>query len=339
MIQCIFTLDYEIFGSGKGTLTEHVLEPANALAEVFLASGRRFVVFPEVAELEAISSTSADPHSDQVAPQLRRFRDQGFEIGLHFHPWWYNAQRARGEWRLDYAEYNLCVLPRSLIAARIERALAFLRGLLRDPGFTPCAYRAGHLLMQPAAAVVEALTSRGIGVDSSLFKGGYWREHGQDYRAALANPPMWRFDDDPNVPHPHGRMIEIPVHAEMVPTWRMLTGKRMSLERRSAAVSRSGRRILDRLRNVRLTRAVKFDYCVLSADELTAMLDAARRQDVQDPAVLRPLVAIGHTKDLTDLETVKRLLGYLDKHSIPDSGFEPFCVAARSACSREARVS
>ena len=66
---------------------------------------------------------------------------------------------------------------------------------------------------------------------------------------------------------------------------------------------------------------MKFDFCVLSFDEMTAMIESVRRQDEQDPAVLRPLVAIGHTKDLIDLDVVQRLLGYLEQRRIPVSTF------------------
>ena len=339
MIECVFTLDYEIFGSGRGTLAEHVLEPARRLGDLFRAAGQRFVVFPEVAELELIAAAHADPDVLGVSEQVRTFHQQGFEIGLHFHPWWYNARRAADEWVLDHAEYNLCTLPPARIRELIDRSLRFLRGLVGEPGFTPLSYRAGHLLLQPAAAVVDVLASRGIQVDSSVFKGGFWREHAQDYRPAMENPPVWRFDADPNVSDPCGRMLEVPIHTEMVPTWKMLTGKRLSLERRSAAVSKSARRIVDRLRNVRFHRAVKLDFCVLSFDELTAMIEAVRRQDEQDPTVLRPLVAIGHTKDLIDMEVVDRLLGYLNHLRIPVSSFGRVCSQCGVAPRQEAQES
>ena len=282
-------------------------------------------LFPEVAELEQIALASADPDAGSIAPQIRSLRQQGFEVGLHFHPWWYNARRERDGWVLDHSEYNLCTLPPARIASLVDRGLRFLRGLVGDPGFTPLSYRAGHLLLQPAVTVVDVLASRGIQVDSSVFKGGFWREHAQDYRPAMRNPPVWRFDADPNVENPAGRMLEVPVHTEMVPTWKMLTGKRLSLERRSAAVSKSARRIVDRLRDLRLHRAVKFDFCVLGFDEMVAMIESVRRQDERDPSVLRPLVAIGHTKDLIDLDVVHRLLGYLEQRRIPVSSFGRVC--------------
>ena len=54
MLECIFTLDYEIYGDGHGSLRELVYEPAKRLKEVFEDAGAKLVVFVEVAELEKI---------------------------------------------------------------------------------------------------------------------------------------------------------------------------------------------------------------------------------------------------------------------------------------------
>ena len=35
MIESIFTIDYEIYGNGEGSLKEHVYEPAEKLMAVF----------------------------------------------------------------------------------------------------------------------------------------------------------------------------------------------------------------------------------------------------------------------------------------------------------------
>jgi hypothetical protein len=325
MIECIFTLDYEIFGSGKGTLAEFVLEPAERLRDLFRRADQRFVLFPDVAELELISTTETDPDIGNVRQQIQSLYDQGFEVGLHLHPWWYNARRRGNEWMLDYSEYNLCTLPTARIAHLIDRGLQFLRDTIENPDFTPLSYRAGHLLLQPAGEVVKVLASRGIRLDSSVYKGGVWQQHNLDYRPSLKHGYFWRFDIDPNLEDANGRMLEIPIHTEMVPTWRMLTGKRVSLERRSARVSRTPRRVIDRLRDLRLRRATKFDYCVLSFDEMKSMIDSVRRLDNEDPTVFRPLVAIGHTKDLVDLSTVERVIEYLANMCIPVSNFRGVC--------------
>ena len=51
MIECIFTLDYEIYGNGSGDLATLVLEPTERLLTLFRSRGHRFVVFVEAAEL------------------------------------------------------------------------------------------------------------------------------------------------------------------------------------------------------------------------------------------------------------------------------------------------
>ncbi len=45
MIECVFTLDYEIYGNGEGSLPDLVLDPTRRLAEVFRELQALFVVF------------------------------------------------------------------------------------------------------------------------------------------------------------------------------------------------------------------------------------------------------------------------------------------------------
>ncbi|MHC1725268.1 MAG: hypothetical protein AB9866_04520 [Syntrophobacteraceae bacterium] len=193
MIECIFTIDYEIFGNGQGSLKELVYDPTEKLAAVFKKYNSRFVVFAEVAELEMIEANKADPYIDQVKLQLRRLLADGFEVGLHIHPWWYNARYENGSWILDHSEYNLCALPRNRITQIVDRSISYLRNMLDEPGYTPLSFRAGHLLFQPSQTLAGVLSERGVKVDSSVYKGGLWHQHNLDYRPALRNGYFWRF--------------------------------------------------------------------------------------------------------------------------------------------------
>ena len=111
MIECIFTIDYEIYGNGEGSLKELVFEPAKRLKTIFDEAGAKFVVFVEAAELEKIDTFRTDPAIDQVKDQIREFHQDGYEIALHLHPQWCNARYENEKWNLDYTEYNLCTLP------------------------------------------------------------------------------------------------------------------------------------------------------------------------------------------------------------------------------------
>ena len=320
MIECVFTIDYEIYGNGKGSLRDLVWEPAERLRMLFSEANARFVVFPEVAELEMMDTLATDDGIAAVKEQLRDFHRDGFEIGLHMHPWWYNAEYDRGQWRLDDSEYNLCALPSERIEHMVERSIAYLRRTLGAPDFTPLSFRAGHLLFQPARAAASALARHGIKLDSSVYKGGVWPQHKLDYRRALRNGYFWRFTEDSVLPDPNGALLEIPIHTQMVPIWTMLTSKRVGLERRGTTVARAGQKIVARLKAAaRLRRPLKFDYCAMTTHEIARMLECVMREDRDDPASYRPLVAIGHTKDLVDYETVASLLSYLKENGIPVS--------------------
>src|SRR5438552_6310746 len=91
MIEFIFTLDYEIYGNGQGSLRKLVLDPTQRLAEVFEEFDAPFVVFAEAVEFAKIEEARSDPDITAVRAQLRELRTGGHEIGLHLHPWWAGA--------------------------------------------------------------------------------------------------------------------------------------------------------------------------------------------------------------------------------------------------------
>jgi hypothetical protein len=330
MIEFVFTIDYEIYGNGVGALQELVLEPTERLRNIFRKWHSRFVAFVEVAELELIEANGTDSAIDQVKHQIQNLYKEGFELGLHVHPQWHNGRYENGRWVLDYAEYNLCTLPRERIVQIVDRSIAYFRNVLSRPDFTPISFRAGNWLFQPAQTAVSVLAARGIKIDSSVFKGGLQYQYRLDYRRALKNGYYWKFTDDTNAPDQQGLLLEIPIHTEMIPAWKMLTAKRIGLQRKGASGPQTGKKMLYRLLDfLRLRHPLKLDFCRMTLDELISMVDRAIKEDQQNPLAYRPLVAIGHTKDLVDFETVESFLSYLGQKRIAVSTFEeisPKCV-------------
>src|SRR5262245_61065613 len=312
MIECIFTIDYEIYGNGEDSLKELVYEPTERLIATFKKWNARFVTFVEAAELERIEAEGTDPHMDFVRRQIRDLYEEGFELGLHLHPQWYNGRYENGRWLLDDSEYNLCTLPKERIAHIVERSLNYLRTVLGEHDFTPLSFRAGNWLFQPTGIAASVLAEQGIKIDSSVFKGGLQHNNGLDYRPALKNGFYWRFQEDVNVHDPNGRMIELPTYSVMVPSWEMATPKRVGMGQKSSTTSLSGLKKIRRYRDfLRLRYPLKLDFCRMTLSELTNMMDEAIREDQEDPISFRPIVAIGHTKDLIDFETVESFLSYL----------------------------
>lgn len=322
MIDFIFTVDYEIYGNGTGGLRDLVYEPAERLRDIFQKWGARFVNFVEVAEFEKIETCGTDPAIDFVTKQIQELYRDGFEIGLHLHPQWFNACFEGGEWVLDYSEYNLCTLPRPRIAEIIERSLDFLRHIVGRSDFTPLSFRAGNWLFQPTQTAASVLAENGIKIDSSVFKGGLQHTHNLDYRPALRNGYSWRFSRDVNEPDPSGPWIEVPIYTEMVPFWKMPTSKRMGFKNQFGIAGRSTKQKLIRSFDfLRFRYPRKLDFCRMTLGELTSMMDKIIREDREGPESFRPIVAIGHTKDLTDFDTTDSFLSYLKTNQIAVSTF------------------
>lgn len=312
MIEVIFTLDYEIYGNGEGSLRELVLEPAERLKALFERNNSRFVIFAEAAELEMIEAKGADPAVDLVKQQLGDFHSRGYELGLHLHPQWYNARFLDGEWKLDYSEYNLCTLPCDRIHYLVEHSIDYLRGIIGDSDFTPVSFRAGNWLLQPTGVIAKVLAEHGIKIDSSVYKGGLQNRYKLDYRGSRKNGYCWKFSEDINIADPKGILLEIPTFTKMVPIWKIFTGKRIGLERKGPARTQHRQQRLARLRDfLRFHHPMKLDFCRLTAAEMIRMFDQEMEKDQRNPAPFRPIVAIGHTKDLVDLEAVASFLSYV----------------------------
>lgn len=323
MIECIFTLDYEVYGNGTGALQDLVYEPAERLQEIFRKWNARFVVFVEAAELRQIEAWGTDRAIGDVKRQIQEFHRDGFEIGLHLHPQWCNARHEKGKWILDNDEYNMCTLPRQRISQIVGQSIDYLREAVGRSDFTPLSFRAGNWLFQPTETAATVLAEKGIQIDSSVFKGGLQHNNAMDYRPALRNGYYWSFGRDVNEPDPLGKWIEAPIYTDMVPLWRMPTSKRFGFSGGQGMGTRGAKQKLNRaLDLLRLWYPRKLDFCRMTLRELTTTLERIVREDQGAPDVYRPIVAIGHTKDLTDPQTVDAFLSFLRTNEIRVSTFE-----------------
>ncbi|MBN1479180.1 hypothetical protein EH223_15925 [candidate division KSB1 bacterium] len=321
MIVCIFTIDYELYGNGDGNLYQQVYEPAERLQQIFLSRNARFVTFVEVAELEIIEAHGTDSAIDKVKKQLRDLYKNGFEIGLHVHPQWYNARYDQGHWQLDEFEYNLCALPKDRIEHIINRAINYLRKVLNQPDYIPLCFRNSNWLFQPSQDLAGLLVDQGIKVDSSVYKGGFQHKHHLDYRRALKNGYFWKFARDVNIPDPSAQLLEIPTYSRMVYTWQLLSQKRMRIQQQASA-GYPLKAKLDRLTDfLHVRQPLKLDFCRLTIKELVHMFDRVLKDEKKAPESFKPIVAIGHTKDLQDYATIEAFLAYLQKHEIALSTF------------------
>jgi hypothetical protein len=185
---------------------------------------------------------------------------------------------------------------------------------LNDADYTPLSFRAGNWLFQPTQPAAKILSSRGIKIDSSVFKGGLQLQNNLDYRPAIKNGFFWKFQNDVNKPVNSGEIIEVPIYSEMVPPWRMATRKRLGLQ---ATSKENLKNKINRILNLaRPFQPLKLDFCRMTIEELTGMMEKIIKDDRQSPQNFKPIVSIGHTKDLVDFKTVEFFLSYLKQNNV-----------------------
>lgn len=321
MIDCIFTLDYEVYGNGEGSLRDLVLDPTRRLAELFQEFGARFVVFVEAVEFAKMEEAQSDPDIVGVRAQLRELRAAGHEMALHLHPWWANARYQDGRWRLDWRERSICALAPDRVEAIVSGAISYLREALHDPHFTPLSFRSGLWVMQPTPIIANVLARHRVRVDSSLFKGGRVHGLGLDYRPALGNDGSWRFSNDVNVPDTDGALWEFPIHTQLVPFWRMLGRKRLKLQSRTRSAS-LGTPLPRCWRDfVRFRYPRKLDFCRMTFEEMREAIEEVIEETERRPRERSPIVAIGHSKDFVDIEAVRCVLSFLQERGVAVTTF------------------
>jgi hypothetical protein len=317
MLEFIFTLDYEIYGNGQGTLAECVINPAKEFIKLFSNYKFPAVVFPEILELKKIDEFSTDSDIGKVKLQLREIYESGHEIGLHVHSWWSNAYFASGRWQLDRREINLCILGEERISTIINEAVVSLSTFINESDFRPITFRNGYWIMQPSKDISTVLGSRDILIDSTLFKAGHLHKYGVDYRPSLRNNYYWKFTQDINKPEKDGLLIEVPIFTNLVPFWKMFTrlikrtGENKSIDSGFENIESSR---LSRIKDfLRFRYPQKLDYCFMKPSDIVSIIDLLKAEDKKQPDVYKPIVLIGHTKNLVSLNCLDIILKYLKK--------------------------
>jgi hypothetical protein len=314
VIDLSLTLDYEIRGDGRGDVDRLIVQPTRRFLDLCEREGCRATLFVEVAELMRMEREPA--HRGALARVRRQLRDahaEGHDLQLHIHPQWFHAQYIDGLWSLNESVTTLAQLGSEAAGDRVRAGRDFLAELLaptRRPYLCE-AFRAGGWAMQPTRPIFDALTSAGITVDSSVFKGGRGpTEAAFDYSGAASHVYPWYFDPDdvsrvdPR-PGPTHRCLEMPIYAEPRAFVSFLTRKRYVLERHRQEDSfpgglplrRSAAHGLSVLRTLGSNAAMKLDFCRCNRRELRSMLHRIGKLAPREPGASVPVVAIGHSKD------------------------------------------
>jgi len=324
MINFIFSLDYEIFGNGSGSLIDHVYLPTLKLNQLFIDYGLRYVNFVEVAEFSKIKQLNSSADITLVEEQIKEMYTNNFEIGLHIHPQWFNATFENNQWQLDYSEYSLANLSQETIDNYFCLGIEYLRSVSGNDFFLPTSFRAGNWLIQPSNKIASSLIKSGIKIDSSVFRGGRQRFHSLDFRDYPNDLYYWKFSSEVLEPNTEGKLIEVPIYSTMVYLWQMYSKKRKNIHLSMRQRKGIKYKLLTKLDNIRLKYPQKLDFTKMTFNELRKTIDNLISIDNKTIEIIKPVVLIGHSKNLFDFDTIKKLLNYIMHKQIPIITFSEF---------------
>ena len=93
MFHIIITVDYEIFGNGKGNVKRHIIKPAERLINIASKYRVPITIMMETCEYHAFSCFEKDIKNDfgyspskLIEKQLRSAYESGHDVQLHIHP-------------------------------------------------------------------------------------------------------------------------------------------------------------------------------------------------------------------------------------------------------------
>lgn len=165
----IISFDYEIFlGENSGTVEKSLLEPTDAILDIFEEEKARGVFF-----IDTLFLTRCREHLPEkfkkISKQILRMRRLGCEIGMHLHTHWIDAIFQENSWDLSEKRYfRVQDVPRELRGHLIKQSFAVLKEVTGDVHFMPSSFRAGGWCADPFDIIQNEVMKEGIIIDSSI---------------------------------------------------------------------------------------------------------------------------------------------------------------------------
>jgi hypothetical protein len=341
-IQLVLSDDWELRGSGSGSMRAIQFSTLRGLREIYEGVGLRGSFNAEVMQQLAHQSRRGEfPELGELADEwddlVRETYAAGHDVQLHVHPQWSDAAYEDGQWSLR-GSWSILDYPREELLAMLARCKDYLEALLRpvDPGYRCLTFRSGSWCIAPSPYVLDVLVELGIEVDVSIADGIDFdtRHLKLDYRD-LDEPflPYYpELGDARRVAATGGPIVAVPTHTFR----RSVTGRGLRFAARAAQkrapwlrpVTRAlvapsdspvARADYDRrayfedewgtdgaARRAAALLSVKVsDLSELSYLETWEMRRDVRRRARRSGWPVVPVVIENHTKDLGDLEPLR----------------------------------
>jgi hypothetical protein len=107
----------------------------------------------------------------------------------------------------------------------------------------------------------------------------------------------------------------------MVYFWKMYSPKRKKIHEEMNKRKNLKYQLLSKLEKIKIKYPKKFDFTKMTFSEMKEMIDNIIRIDKDSSNILKPVVLIGHTKNLFDYKTIDKFLKYTIENNITVTTF------------------
>nr|WP_320118831.1 hypothetical protein [uncultured Marinifilum sp.] len=332
------TLDYELFGSGRGNVFQHIIEPTERLLTICSEHNVKLSIFFEVVEYWKIKEYYENGLSmgyqcnpaDAMKEQIIRAYQQGHDVQLHVHPQWIDAKYTNDKWVLNLDYWRLPQLPMQAN----ESISMGLNDLIRNgkrcleewlqainPDYKCNIIRAGGYNVDPSQNLIKVLKDNDFVADSSVYYGGIMNSDlsKYDYSELSQEIPYWyssRFSLLKEERNESG-ILELPVFADNIRRIHKYDWVRIrsALKNKTNAVEKFKNNSLKKskwemLGFILAKEAVTWDFCLFSTFKMKRYLKKVNKIQLKSPYPFHPFVLVGHPKDFYYSDALTYIIKY-----------------------------
>ncbi|MFA9370773.1 MAG: hypothetical protein ACERIH_03610 [Labilibaculum antarcticum] len=344
MISLCLTLDYELFGSGRGDVFKHIIEPTDRLLEICKQHSIKLSIFFEVVEYWKIKEAyengismgySSNP-ATAMKEQIKRAYSLGHDVQLHLHPQWIDAKYENKEWVLNLDYWRLPEVP-DLANETISMGLSELIGKgkqtlesilqAENPDYKCNILRAGGYNIDPSDRLLKVLKEHSFIADSSVYFGG--KAEGNlsryDYSDILESKAYW-YASNTSLASANGAgsgFLELPIYARKMKRFLKYDAVRI----RSAMQNKANS--IEKFKNNSVKKskwetiqflwkkeALTWDFCLFSKGKMRSFLKSANKLQKQSAYLFHPFILVGHPKDFYYPDALLYLIQQAEKGEI-----------------------
>lgn len=300
MLNIILTVDYEIFGNGRGDPKRHILIPAKKIIHIAKEFGVPLTIMFEVFEYIAYEKYDEELVNDLgystaelIKKQIRDFYKNGNDVQLHIHPQFIDMGYRKGKFILKNPYLSAFDLDEDRFYRLLQQGKKKLLSIVDDPNYKCKVLRLSNMPW------IEAPKNTLHPMEDLGFK-----IHSLYSYSPKSNLGLWKINDS--------EIYEIPIYNLQVNYLDLITLRRIFTT--LYVWLNSPPNLLKKLscqKNYVKDNNKKFnmiwDFSKLNYKEMIKFLKKAI-EDYDYEKYEIPLVMIGHTKDFFNKENFKKFL-------------------------------